>query len=478
MKMKKTFASVAAVAMAASMASAFSITASAIAEGTAIDFEDGDCSFIYMNVDDSGADNSTFSVADFNGSKQLKVDVTTASKTPKVWFDLDKITDRANTVQINTIEMDLTFEPKDPEKALGWIGGQIGAAGGFDMDAAGKGQVNPSWSSTDWQNEDDAAYTEGGTPTVHVTKKFLLPSTKYSEEGINPFFGIMAWGNGDTSDYYMYVDNIVLKDKNGNALPVGVFAAAEEAEAEGDLEEGTEAEAPVEETAETAAEETAAVPVEEVTEAPAVVGTAAVDYSALTGDVISDTAATSGGEWGQALTLTTVKNENGVFDPAMLTADKAVVVYYEADTAPEVVLQSWSGGEGWAKVPANEALSTAGVAVYTYEDMTAMYQADNFTETLDSFIVGDTGSALTVNKVMLVDAASLTEGAAPAVDVIEEAAPAVVEEAAAETVPVETAAPVQTATTPVAPTGNTSAAAVMAVMAVAGVGAVASRKRK
>ena len=50
MKMKKALASVAAVAMAASMVSAFSVSTSALTEGTKIDFEDGDYSFVYLNL--------------------------------------------------------------------------------------------------------------------------------------------------------------------------------------------------------------------------------------------------------------------------------------------------------------------------------------------------------------------------------------------------------------------------------------------
>ena len=459
MKMKKAIASVAAAAMAASTLSAFAMSASAVAAGaTSIDFEDGDCSFVYMNVD-AGADNSVLSVEEFNGSKQLKVDVQDSNNVPKVWFDLDKICNRDTTIQINSIELDLTFVPKNAEEAVGWAGGAIGAAGGFDQaDPAGT-QINPSWSDGQWACEDENAYTPGMAATVHVTRKFLLPSTKYSAEGTNPFFGIMRWAS--EVDYVMYVDNVVLKDKSGAALALGVTAAAEETEAP------AEETAAVEETtaapAETEAPATEAAPVE--TEAPA----PAVDLSTISGDIISDTEATSAGAWGQALTLTTVKNENGVFDPAMLTADKAVVVYYEADTAPEVVLQSWSGGEGWAKVPADEALSSDGVAVYTYDTMTAMYQADNFVDTLDAFIVGDTGSALKVTKVMLVDAASLTGDAASAPAT--EAAPAVTEAAPAPSAPVADAA------TPVAPTGNTAAAAFAAVMAVAGAAALISKRK-
>ncbi len=298
MKMKKALASVAAVAMAASMVSAFSVSTSALTEGTKIDFEDGDYSFVYLNLDD-GSDNSVLSVEDYDGSKQLKVDVQQTGKVPKVWFDLDKITARENTVQISTIEMDLTFVPKSETEMVGWAGGVIASAGGFDQSNPQGSQINPNWTQTDWASEDENAYTEGMPAKVHATKKFLLPASKYTTEGTNPFFGIMRWA-ADTN-YVMYVDNVVLKDKDGNALPVGVTAAVEETTAEV-TEAATEAEV-VEDTAaeevveDTAAEEVAApteevteAAVEEVTEAPAA-DTAATPVAATGNAAVASIAA-------------------------------------------------------------------------------------------------------------------------------------------------------------------------------------------
>lgn len=273
MKMKKALASVAAVAMAASMVSAFSVSTSALTEGTKIDFEDGDYSFVYLNLDD-GSDNSVLSVEDYDGSKQLKVDVQQTGKVPKVCFDLDKITARENTVQISTIEMDLTFVPKSETEMVGWAGGVIASAGGFDQSNPQGSQINPNWTQTDWASEDENAYTEGMPAKVHATKKFLLPASKYTAEGTNPFFGIMRWA-ADTN-YVMYVDNIVLKDKDGNALPVGVTAAATE-------EAATTEEAAAEETT-AAVEETTAEVTEAATEAEVVEDTAAEE-------VVEDTAA-------------------------------------------------------------------------------------------------------------------------------------------------------------------------------------------
>ena len=272
--MKKALASVAAVAMAASMVSAFSVSTSAITEGTKIDFEDGDYSFVYLNLDD-GSDNSVLSVEDYDGSKQLKVDVQQTGKVPKVWFDLDKITTRDNTIQISTIEMDLTFVPKSETEMVGWAGGVIASAGGFDQNNTQGSQINPNWTQTDWASEDENAYTEGMPAKVHATKKFLLPASKYTAEGTNPFFGIMRWA-ADTN-YVMYVDNIVLKDKDGNALPVGVTAAATE-------EAATTEEAAAAEETTAAVEETTAEVTEAATEAEVVEDTAAEE-------VVEDTAA-------------------------------------------------------------------------------------------------------------------------------------------------------------------------------------------
>ena len=272
MKMKKALASVAAVAMAASMVSAFSVSTSAITEGTKIDFEDGDYSFVYLNLDD-GSDNSVLSVEDYDGSKQLKVDVQQTGKVPKVWFD--KITTRDNTIQISTIEMDLTFVPKSETEMVGWAGGVIASAGGFDQNNTQGSQINPNWTQTDWASEDENAYTEGMPAKVHATKKFLLPASKYTTEGTNPFFGIMRWA-ADTN-YVMYVDNIVLKDKDGNALPVGVTAAATE-------EAATTEEAAAAEETTAAVEETTAEVTEAATEAEVVEDTAAEE-------VVEDTAA-------------------------------------------------------------------------------------------------------------------------------------------------------------------------------------------
>lgn len=335
-----------------------------------------------------------------------------------------------------------------------WYGGGIGA-----------NSNSTGWKSIEWgtNSKEITADVENNTITWLSDAPIFAESDEYAQLWMQTWSGKVTVNSADV----LGKDGVILSTDDAPAETDEEDADAEEtaAETEAETEEETAEETEVE-VEETEAEET---------EAAAEEAAPAIDYSALTGDVISDTEATSAGSWGQAITLTTVKNENGVFDPAVLTPDKAVVVYYTAETAPEVVLQSWSGGEGWAKVPADETLSTDGVAVFTYDYMTAMYQSDDFVDTLDAFIVGDTGSELTVSKVLLVDAASLTAGAVSDEDVIEDAAP--VEETEAPVEEVVTEAPAADTTTPVASTGNTAVASIAAVMAVAGAAAVISKRK-
>lgn len=223
MKIKKIIAGVAAAAMTVSTMAAMSVSA-INAGATSLDFEDGDYSFVYMNTD-SGADKSVLSVEDYNGSKRLKVDVQDKTMVPKVWFDLDKIMDRSSTVQIRKITFDLTIVPKTEDGIIGWAGGALGAAGGFDPAAKGSGQVNPSWNQGTW---DGGAYDPGVAAEIKIERKFIMKNEFYSEEGINPFFGLMRWAASDDADnYVMYIDNIQFLDDKGKNIAVGVTPAAD-----------------------------------------------------------------------------------------------------------------------------------------------------------------------------------------------------------------------------------------------------------
>ena len=272
MKLKKIVAGIAAAAMTVSAMTAISASAATV---SSIDFENGDTSFVYFNTDDNQG--GTVTTESHNGSTQLKVTPADCSELLKLWFDLDSIMDRSVATTIKTIELDLTFVSTDADTPMGWVGGAIGTAGGFVLGGDNdQGQQNPGWSDGAW---DGGAYEAGEEAVVHATKKFLIPMQMYSEEGTNPFFGVMKWA-GEV-DYVLYVDNIVFKDENDNVISfepkfnVGGSAPAADAATDApaaDTTASTDAPAP----ATTTAPATGNVPAAVMLSVMAVAGVAAV----------------------------------------------------------------------------------------------------------------------------------------------------------------------------------------------------------
>lgn len=218
-----------------------------------VDFEDGNYSFVSMKTDDGG-DNSTLSVVDFNGSKQLKVDVTDCANVPKVYFDLNSMLNSDDFDKVKTIQMDVTFESKDGVTPPGWAGGAIGTQGGEAK--------TPNWAQTAWECGE---YDKAVSDPITIERKFLL----YSERLVNGTEGthmiLMRWGS--EVDYNMYVDNIRFLDADGNAIAVDLKTVATPVQTESETEAETEVEAETEE--ETMAEtETETEAVIEETAAP------------------------------------------------------------------------------------------------------------------------------------------------------------------------------------------------------------------
>ncbi|MBR4224897.1 MAG: hypothetical protein IKR73_08815 [Oscillospiraceae bacterium] len=271
MKMKKTLAVAASLAMAASAMSAFSAGASAVG-GSKIDFEDGDFSFVYLNTDAADCTTSGLEVVDWNGSKALHLYVP-AKHCAKIWFDIDSIMPRATALEVSKITWQMQTAPEDENAFINWCGGNSGTAGGFDRVnmTGGSAQKDPNWN--EGTAYELAAYNPGeASPVVDCEKKFLLPTSKYTETSVNPFLGVMIWGiqakkgvptkgtdeNGEEVETIeqgadcglnLYIDNITFLDKDGNALDLGVSdAAPAAAETEAVTEAATEA--PAEEVAE------------------------------------------------------------------------------------------------------------------------------------------------------------------------------------------------------------------------------------
>jgi hypothetical protein len=102
--------------------------------------------------------------------------------------------------------------------------------------------------------------------------------------------------------------------------------------------------------------------------------------------------------WGQAVALDTIKN-GGSLDPSLFAEDAVVMVYYSSANPPELILQSWTGGSGWAKVAPAAVNDSASCAQYALGDMAEAFGTPDFAAYLDKFYVGDTGADLKVYAV-------------------------------------------------------------------------------
>lgn len=178
---------------------------------SAVDFEDGNYSFVSMKTDDGG-DASVLSVVDFNGSKQLKVDVQDCANVPKVNFSINQLLASDDFDKVKTIEMEITFESKDGATPIGWAGGAIGTQGG---------EKSPAWAQTSWECGE---YENPVSEVTTIQRKFLLPSEKFVNGTEDTNMLLMRWG-ADVA-YNMYVDNIRFLDDSGNEIELAIEDAA------------------------------------------------------------------------------------------------------------------------------------------------------------------------------------------------------------------------------------------------------------
>lgn len=177
-----------------------------VESGKVIDFEDGNVSFLTQNEANLAADEATIEVADFNGSKALKVspNSTATGKVFEVGFDVnallgDKVADVASvSMQIGVEAVDGNYYP-----CTGTIK-----------------QNSTDVNSTTW-----VTYLEEKNP-VNVTVEFsatydpetdnVLVVTKDTDSGSNCDLAYASSNEYST----MYIDNIVFFDAAGNPLDV------------------------------------------------------------------------------------------------------------------------------------------------------------------------------------------------------------------------------------------------------------------
>lgn len=207
MKIRKIIAAAAAVAMAASISAVMPVSAAS----NVIDFEDGNMSFARAQIDDGG-DLSVVSVVDFNGSKQLKVDVQDCTLTPKIAFDINAILGDNNMSKVSKITMDVTAESKDGTTPPGWVGGCIGTVGSENI---------PGWSQGDWEGGE---YENAVSAPFTIERKFLLPAQRFVDGTPETTMLFMRWATD--VPYNLYLDNITFYDNDGNAIELNITAPA------------------------------------------------------------------------------------------------------------------------------------------------------------------------------------------------------------------------------------------------------------
>ncbi len=169
-----------------------------------IDFEDGLFGFVGNDKTASGgADDSVFSLEDYNGSKALKV--TTQGRLPFVGIQADVLLGE-NAAKLKTVEMTIGTENPD---------GQFFACSGNIYGFVGEEnkKTNEAWS----------VYLENGNPK---TASYTVPDNQSFGAG-NFIVVSLETDNGKdkgAAQANLYIDNIVFKDADGNVLPVDTSA--------------------------------------------------------------------------------------------------------------------------------------------------------------------------------------------------------------------------------------------------------------
>ncbi len=180
------------------------------AEGTAsaveasIDFEDGLFGFVGNDKTASGsADDSVFSLEDYNGSKALKV--TTQGKMPFVGIQADALLgDKASSLK--TVEM--TIGTENPDGKFFACSGNI-----YGFVGADKKKTNEAWS----------VYLEDGNPK---RVSYTVPDDQSFGEG-NYIVVSLETDNGKdkgAAQANLYIDDITFLDASGNVLAADTSA--------------------------------------------------------------------------------------------------------------------------------------------------------------------------------------------------------------------------------------------------------------
>ncbi|TAH69566.1 MAG: hypothetical protein EWM47_06625 [Anaerolineaceae bacterium] len=290
-----------------------------------IDFEDGLYGFVALYTAPANADPSEFSIADFNGSKALRV-TNMAGKVPYLAIDIsslagDKIAD------VKSITMDIGTE--HPDGTFYATSGKIIAYSGEK-----RTESNDPWSvylATKNPNAARAILDEGEEFIAGYQNMIIL--TLDTDNGATE-------GAGNAS---FYIDNIRLLDGSDNVIKADSTVAFAEPPGFSDVDR---------------------------------VNLIAVknEVEVWSGD--------SGAAWGQGTGVNTLA-QGGTLDPALITEDSVITIYFQSEGDMWLVLQSWEDGApfGWQRV-ADQGASIKNpsntIAQITYNQLVKYCNTDDF----------------------------------------------------------------------------------------------------
>jgi len=290
-----------------------------------IDFEDGLYGFVAIYTAPANADAAELSIADFNGSKALKVTNMTG-KVPYVAIDIaslagDKIAD------IKSITMDIGTEHPD---------GKFYATSGkiFAYSGEKRTETNDTWSVYIAKRNPNTARAilDAGEEFVPGYQNMIIVALD-TDNGA-------AEGAGNAN---FYIDNIRLLDASDNVIKADSTVAFVEPPGFSDVDR------------------TNLIPVKNEVEIWSNDGGAA---------------------WAQGNGITTIA-QGGSFDPALITEDSVFTIYYQSEGDMWMVLQSWVDGApfSWQRV-ADQGASiknpSGTIAQITYDQLVQYCNTDDF----------------------------------------------------------------------------------------------------
>ena len=296
-----------------------------------IDFEDGQFGFVVPYTTPANADNSELAIVDFNGSKALKV-TNVDGAVPYLAIDIASLTgDKIATVK--TITMDIGIE--NPDGKFYACSGKITAYSGEK-----RTESQEPWS----------VYLEKKNP--NTAKAVLDAGEEFAAGFQNMIILSLETDNGAAAgakSANFFIDNIRIIDATGNSIKADSSAQFD---------------------------------------APA--GFSEVDRGNLISvkNEVEIWGGDSGAGWAQGTGMTTLA-QGGTFDPALITKDSVITIYYQSTGDMWLVASSWVDGApfSWQRVAdagASIKNPSGTIAQVTYDQLAEYCKTEDFVKYLSN----------------------------------------------------------------------------------------------